>query len=68
MAGVGLLLEMVGMVLLVGVVGGSVAALAARSSRPGSLSLREPVAGAIFPRPRWRERRRASGTYVTVSS
>jgi hypothetical protein len=68
MGGVGLLLELVAMVLLAGVVGGSVAGLAARSSRPGSLSLRELVAGAILPRPRWLERRRASGTYVTVSS
>lgn len=47
-----LLVELVMMILVIGAVGGSVAALAERSSRPGALSLRETIANIVGARPR----------------
>ena len=42
-----LLAELIVMVLVIGIVGGLVAALAERTSRPGSLTIREIVATAF---------------------
>lgn len=47
-----LLAELILMVLVIGIVGGSVAALAERTSRPGSLTIREIVATAFTGRGR----------------
>ncbi len=47
-----LLGELVVMVLVIGIVGGLAAALAERTSRPGSLTIREVVATAFAARGR----------------
>lgn len=50
--GMALLIELVLMVLVIGVLGGLVAALAERTSRPGTVTIREIVATAFAGRGR----------------
>jgi len=47
-----LLVELLVLVLVTGVLGGLVAALADRGSRPGTMTMREMVATAFAARPR----------------